>query len=248
MRSRDVRATTAGVLFIVATVASLVATALLGSLLDGPGFLSTVAAHQGRLMTSALFQLLAAFTAASIAIALYPVLRPRAEGMALGSVGFRLIEGVFYTLSAVGTLVLVALSSQLAGGHTSAAAAGASADVVRELRDSSGCVAVLAFYTGATLYYLVFYRSRMIPRWLSAWGLAGAALGFFAGLLVMFRVIGVLSGPQMALNVPIGVQEMVFAVWLIVKGFDASIAPAPLITAEAPVAALSGSSSPSGRG
>jgi hypothetical protein len=35
MRSRDVRATTAGLLFIAATVTSLIATALLGSLLDG---------------------------------------------------------------------------------------------------------------------------------------------------------------------------------------------------------------------
>jgi hypothetical protein len=49
MRSRDVRATTAGVLFIAATATSLIATALLGSRLDGPGFLATVGLHQDRL-------------------------------------------------------------------------------------------------------------------------------------------------------------------------------------------------------
>jgi hypothetical protein len=225
MRPRDRQATTAGILFIVATVGSLVATAVLGSLLDGPGFMAAVAAHQGRMLVAALFQLVAAFTAAGIAIALYPVLSQRAPAMALGSVGYRLIEGVFYTLSALGTLMLVAMSDQLPDGGTSAAT-GSSADLVRDLRDSAGCVAVLAFYIGATLYYLVFYRSRLIPRWLSAWGLAGTALGFAAGLLVLFRVIGVLSGPQMALNVPIGVQEMVFAVWLIAKGFGQPAPPA----------------------
>jgi hypothetical protein len=41
MRSRDVRATAAGLLFIAATATSLIATASLGSLLDGPGFLAT---------------------------------------------------------------------------------------------------------------------------------------------------------------------------------------------------------------
>ena len=48
MRTRDVHATTAGVLFIAATATSLIATALLGSLLDGPGVLATVALHQNR--------------------------------------------------------------------------------------------------------------------------------------------------------------------------------------------------------
>lgn len=188
MTSRDVRATTAGVLFILATVASLVATGVIGSLLDGPEFLSSVAAHQDRMLVAALFQLVAAFTAAAIAISLYPVLRQRAPTMALGSVGFRLIEGVFYALSAVGTLVLVAVSDQLANGGTTSAAAASSANLVRDLRESAGCVAVLAFYTGATLYYLVFYRSQLIPPWLSAWGLIGTALGLIAGLLVLSGV------------------------------------------------------------
>ncbi len=44
MRSRDARATTAGLLFLAAAT-SLVATAFLGSVLDGPGFLATVALH-----------------------------------------------------------------------------------------------------------------------------------------------------------------------------------------------------------
>ncbi len=89
MRSRDVRATTAGVLFIAATATSLIATAFLGSLLNGPGFLATVALHQNRLLAAALFQLLAAFTSAAIAVTLYPVLRQHAAATALGSVAFR---------------------------------------------------------------------------------------------------------------------------------------------------------------
>jgi hypothetical protein len=144
------------------------------------------------------------------------VLRQYAAGMALGSVAFRLIEGVFYALSAVGTLILVSLSGQLTAG----ASAHASADLVRDLRDSAGCVGVLAFCTGATLYYLIFYRSQLIPRWLSVWGLAGTVLCLTAGLLVLFQSIAVLSGTQVVLSLPIGVQEMVLAVWLIVKGFS----------------------------
>ena len=242
MTSRDVRATTAGVLFIVATVAALVTAPLLGSLLDGDGFLSAVAAHQTRLQVAALFQIVAALSIPAIAIALYPVLKQRAAAMALGAVGFRLIEGIFFALSAVGTLVLVAMSDSLASDGATSAAAASSANLMRDLRDSAGCVSGLAFCTGATLYYLVFYRFQLIPRWLSGWGLLGIGLGFISELLVLFQVIGSLSGTQMALNVPIAIQEMVFAVWLIWKGFRVPASPAtptvrtePLVGAAASV-------------
>jgi hypothetical protein len=232
MRSHDVRATTAGVLFIAATATSLIATAFLGSSLKGPDFLATVALHQNRLLAAALFQILAAFTSAAIAVTLYPVLRQYAAGTALGAVAFRIIEGVFYALAAVATLILVSLSAQLAAG----ASAHASADLVRDLRDSAATVGVLAFCTGATLYYLIFYRSQLIPRWLSVWGLVGTVLCLTAGLLVLFQSIAVLSGTQVVLSLPIGVQEMVLAVWLIVKGFSPKAkAPAPTAAELSPV-------------
>ena len=218
--TRDVRATTAGALLITATAASLVGSALRGSLLEGPDLLARVSLHQDRVLLGTFFQLLAAFTSAAIAISLYPVLRRHAAGMALGAVGFRLIEGVFHALSAVGTLMLVALSGRPPGaGAAGAAATHTSVVLVRDLRHAASLVGVLAFYTGATAYYVVFYRSWLVPRWLSVWGLAGTALGLTAALLVLFREIGMLSGPQVLLNVPIAVQEMVLAVWLIWKGF-----------------------------
>jgi hypothetical protein len=224
VRSPDVRATAAGVLFIAATATTLVATALRGSLFDGPGFLAAVAPHQDRLLASALFQLLAAFTSAAIAVTLYPVLRQHAAATALGSVAFRLIEGVFYALSAMGTLILVSLSGQLTAGASMHAAA----ELIRDLRDSAGTVGVLAFCTGATLYYLIFYRSQLIPRWLSLWGLAGTALCLTAALLVLFQSIAALSSTQAALSLPLGAQEITLAVWLIIKGFSPKPkAPAP---------------------
>jgi hypothetical protein len=54
-----------------------------------------------------------------------------------------------------------------------------------------------------------------------------------AGLLVLFQSIAVLSGTQVVLSLPIGVQEMVLAVWLIVKGFS----PKPKAEVSAPTAA-----------
>ncbi len=44
-----------------------------------------------------------------------------------------------------------------------------------------------------------------------------------AGILVMFNLIGPLSVSQALLSLPIAVQEMVLAVWLIVKGFNPNV-------------------------
>lgn len=41
-------------------------------------------------------------------------------------------------------------------------------------------------------------------------------------MFVLFRLIDLLSPVQVVLSLPIAVQEMVLAVWLIVRGFDAS--------------------------
>ena len=72
------------------------------------------------------------------------------------------------------------------------------------------------------MYYYIFFQTKLVPRWLSGWGLIGIILIIVTSMLVMFRVIGPMSTTQIVLAVPIAVQEMVLAVWLIVKGFNSS--------------------------
>ena len=83
--------------------------------------------------------------------------------------------------------------------------------------------AVLTFGLGALMYYWVFYRSRLVPRWLSGWGLVGATLVTVSGLLVMFGLAVPLGTTQAVLALPIAVQEIVLAVWLIAKGFNPAV-------------------------
>jgi hypothetical protein len=69
------------------------------------------------------------------------------------------------------------------------------------------------------MYYALLYRTRLVPRWLSGWGLVGTTLMFLATLLVMSRLIGIVTTSYLVQTLPIALQEMVLAVWLIVKGF-----------------------------
>ena len=209
----------AGVLFIIATAASLLSTAFLGSV-GSSDYLTSVAANGSQVAAGVLVRFIAAFASAAIAISLYPVLRKYRRGLALGSVGFRLIEGTFYTLGAVSVLLLLTLSQEFV--NTGGADPGyfiTSGTLLKALDDWAGLAGVFAFYVGGFLYYCVFYQTRLVPRWLAAWGIGGVVLGAVAALLILFDVVATMSTVQIVLNVPIGVQEMVLAVWLIVKGF-----------------------------
>lgn len=76
-----------------------------------------------------------------------------------------------------------------------------------------------AFIIGAFMYYLILFKGRLVPAWLSVWGLIGAPLWLGATLLSMFRWIHLYSLTQTLLFIPIALQELVFAFWLIFVGF-----------------------------
>ena len=217
-------AVVAGVLFIVATTASLIGrVALLDPILKGADILAKIAANQNQVAAGALLGLVAFFTSAGIAIALYPVLRRYSEGLALGSVGLRIIEGVLYSIGAIAVLSMVTLARGLVeAGAPASLNIQASGALLLAVRSWAGLAGTLAFYPAGLLYYIVFYRSRLIPRWLSGWGVVAVTMGFTASILVVFQAITPMSTPQIVLNLPIFLQEMVLAVWLIAKGFDPS--------------------------
>jgi len=213
-----------GVLFIIATLGGLASTAILTPILSAPDYLTRISANENQVLLGALFQFIGGAACPAIAIALYPVLRRHNEGLALGSVGFRLIEGALYVLIVICLLLLVTLSHEaVRAGAPASSAIQVPGVLLMAARDWLGPVsAVLTFGLGALMYYWVFYRSRLVPRWLAGWGLVGATLLTVSGLLVMFRVAAPLGTTQTVLAIPIAVQEMVLAVWLIAKGFNPS--------------------------
>ena len=74
----------------------------------------------------------------------------------------------------------------------------------------------IAFSLGSLMFYYLFYQSRLIPRWLSVWGLVGAVLYLASPLLEMFgHGLGVLMAP-------LAVAEIVLAVWLIARGLNSA--------------------------
>lgn len=219
-----------GVIFIIATLVGLILATPLTPDLAGADYLTQISAQPNQVAAGVLLWIISAFASGGIAIALYPVLKEQNAGLALGSVIFRTVEATFYMVGVVCLLTLVTLSRQftIAGaadglrpGEADQASLQAIANVIVTVRDHAGLAAVFAFCLGAWMYYYLFFQSRLIPRWLSGFGIVAILLMMVACVLALFSGNRITS--YIPLAAPIGVQEMVLAVWLIVKGFSAPV-------------------------
>jgi hypothetical protein len=212
-----------GVLFIIATVLNVLGKNFFQPILDAPDYLIKISANENQVIIGGLLVLLSAFASAGIAIGLYPVLKKHHEALALGSVGLRVMEGMLYIVGVVGVLSLLTLSQEyVKAGASNASLFQVSGTILLAIKTWAGQLGVVAFTVGALMYYYVFYQSKLVPRWLSGWGFLGAALSLAAALLTISGQIIPFSTVFILLQLPIAVQEMVLAVWLIVKGFNPS--------------------------
>lgn len=213
-----------GVLFFACSVASILAAIPLGSALEAADYLSQLTGRDTSVVLTALLEVIWAATGAGIAIGLFPVLRSYGRALALGSVAARVVEGVFVLMGTLALLTLLTVSQD----SVTAGAAGEPkvqpvGDALLAVRDwAHGFLALLAFCIGAFLYYVVLYRSRLIPRWLSGWGLVGVPLMAVSTVMAGLAQDFGFTTLNTVLNIPIGLQEMVLAFWLLIKGFNQS--------------------------
>ena len=219
-----------GILFVACSAASILSVVPLGSMLESPDYLAQLAANSDKVVLTALIEFVWAATAAGIAIGLYPVLRRYNGSAALGSVAGRTVEGMLLLVATLSLLALLTLGQgTVAAGPAAASASQVVGDTLLAVRDwVHGFLMLLSFAVGALLYYYLLYRSRLVPRWLSGWGLIGAGLCFVATVYAGFTQDFGLTTVNTVLNIPIGLQEMVLAIWLIAKGFN------PRVIASAP--------------
>lgn len=221
MSTEKTTARIVGALFITGTVAGALSAVALTPLLDAPDVLHAVAASPDRALIGASLVLVMGLALALIPLVAYPVLKVDSEPLALGYVVFRGgLETMTYLGSAVIWVVLVAVGRG-SGDAGAGAPPEALGSTLLEVHDALGGVALtFVFALGAMMFYAVLFRARLVPRWLSGWGLAAAPLWLVAGALAMTGSVAPRSASQIAMAVPIAVHEMVLAGWLITKGFD----------------------------
>ena len=212
-----------GVLFIMALVLFLIGQAFYQPILSSPDYLDNAYPNRVIVIIGILLEFMSALAVVLIPVLLFPILRKHNEVLALGYVSFRLFEAVLLSLAQIYKLSLVNLSQDyLSKGGVDASYLqniGNSIQSVIYWVDHAGLIYLLVFGIGALILYSALYKSKLIPRWLSIWGLIGAVAILAASVMATFDTFLVLA---MLLVIPIALQEQVMGIWLIVKGFNSS--------------------------
>jgi len=212
-----------GVLYIIGTVAGILCKVLTGFVQDNPDLLIKVSANENQIIIGALVLLVMGLALAMVPVMMFPILKKQNEALALGYVVFRgALETVTTIAMVIGWLFLTVLSQQYIAGSPDASYFQTLGTLLLKGNDSIGTISQIVFPLGALIFYCLLYQSKLIPRWISGWGLIAAILWLATTFLDLFGIISAWSTVQVVLALPIGLQEMVMAVWLIVKGFNPS--------------------------
>jgi uncharacterized membrane protein len=227
MNSERKTAIIVGVLFIIGTVSGVMAGVLTAPIRADSTYPLNISASGTQWIIGFLLALLMALSLSMVPVLLYPIFRKHNEVLAFGSVLFRgIFEQVGQVFFVISMFLLLTVSELY--GKTGAADASnfqTLGSVLIAAGNWISGVTGIIFSIGTLMFFILFYQTRLVPRWLSVWGIIGSVPYCIAYTLSMFSPlhlspdIGVGIG---LLIVPTAIQEMVFGVWIIVKGFNPS--------------------------
>jgi hypothetical protein len=208
-----------GILFIIATVTSSLSIWITEPIFEATNVLKAFFDKSSQISLAGIFMLVDAISVAFIAILLFPILKKKNESLALGYVGMRIMEGILFAAYVAILLAVLSISKEYFVNNAQEANTfepiGQSLLILAEWTFDIGLGIVFAI-SAMILNYLLF-RFALVPKWLSAWGFLGTLITMTIVLLKFYDI-----QVTETLDFVIGIQEMVFAVWLIVKGFNES--------------------------
>lgn len=216
MNSNKKTARIVGVLFLVATAAFMIGDGVLQSVLNHPEFLANLYPDRTKVIAGIFFELINSAAVVGIALLMFPILKQHNEAIALGYFGSRIIESALLIVSTLSPLLLITLSEE----YITAGAKGDSyyqtiGNIAIKGHDMAFEMAMLVLSLGSLIFCYLLYKTKLIPRFISVIGLIGYAALFASGCSAIF---GYDKG--MILYVPGALFEIIFPIWLIVKGFN----------------------------
>ena len=230
MDSMRKTALVAGIFYLI-TFVSIPTLAIYGPVRDHPDWILGSGGHTA-VLVGGFLEVIVALAGIGTAVTLYPVVKRQNEGLALGFVTARVLEGVMIFTGVVSLLSLLTLKQDLGG------ATGANATALVTVGASHVAVYNWTFLLSqslmpginALLLGSLLYRSRLVPRVIPVLGLIGAPFLICTVIVTLFGGFK-LGFPELA-ALPVAAWELSLGVWLVVKGFKPSPITPALITAD----------------
>lgn len=207
----------AGILIILGVITGVLS---IVPSVESDNFLKEVYSNKNQVFAGAVFQFFLVPIYIAFSLLLYPLLKRYSKSLSIGFVGFRFMSATFQLIGIILLPVIVLLSQKYSVAASSDIAIyEAAGDMLRLSRDLTNHLGViLATGLGNVLFYLILYREKLIPKWLSIWGFLGNIIIMLASFFILFQLIEVISTEYGLMSIPLVAQEIVLAIWLLTKG------------------------------
>lgn len=206
------------VLFLLATAASMVGFTFVGSVINAPDFPRQVNANKHQLSIGILFHLINDASVVGIGVLMFGILNRYNQNIAIAYAGSRFIEAGILMVGKISLLLLPLVSREFVNAGTYGGAYYQTlGNVGKEWHQWSFEIAMLSVGLGGFFFCYLLYRTKLVPRVISVLGMIGYTLLFARSVL---RIAWIPQGYM--LFVPVGLFELIFPIWIIVKGFNTS--------------------------
>lgn len=205
-----------GALFLSGFLTYGVGSGLVNSVVGAPGFLSTISAHKTTLVLGAFLMLLNSVVDLGKGVLFFPILERHGRRTALAYVATMIVEVVLLAVGVLCLLMIVPVAQQgVDAGPAGAGWANALGSLAVQANTMAYQVAEMSLGLGCILLCSLLFRTRLIPRFLSIWGLIGYPV-LVAGTIA--EIFGIHIG--LVLSIPGGLFELALGFWLLIKGFE----------------------------
>jgi hypothetical protein len=178
---------------------------------DTAAALLRIAARPWLLRVDILDEMVAVAGVIWLGVLLYEALRAYGRVSALTACALYFLEAVLGAVSRLAAFPLLALSSQFAANPSASLLA--EADRALASMNFGYTLLLLAFCPGAILFYWLLFKSRLVPRALSLWGLITVIPVFIATTL---SILGI--NVPFYIVVPYIPFEFAIGLWILIKG------------------------------
>src|SRR5258706_3202934 len=207
-----------GALFLAQMITAVIShSVILEPILHGKNLLADVSTNSTKVILAMLLDLACGASVFGIAVILFPILKKHNESIALWYVGLRFNEWVALTISGIFLLTILSISKDYVQAgmpeHSDLLILG---KYLLKARGFAKVVMLLGFCLSASMFYYLLFQSKLIPRFISIWGVIGVLLLFTE---ILSNIYGHSVGGIMIM-LPMGLNEIFLGIWLIVKGVN----------------------------
>lgn len=219
MNTHNIAAKVFGIFFLIAFLSYGIGSGLVESIVNVPDFISNISDHKATFIIGVILMAIVHTTVnIGLAVIMVPVLKPFNKTLSYGYLSAAITASIILVVGALFLLLLLPLSDEyIKLGSVNTLNFEALGTIFKKGAYFSYQIGMAIWGFGGLLFCALLYKSKLVPRFMSIWGVIGYIV-FISGTI--FELFGYEVG--VLLSIPGGLFEITLSLWLIIKGFNIS--------------------------